>query len=122
MQSTARVVAYPLARPFPRLVVRESVAGEREREHSAPKQPAPETTTHWRSVHDRLVTLGRDRAVHERELCRWLLAAERLAVHSRAGYANLREYAERTIGLSTRQTEERLRVGRSLAKLPRLDA
>src|SRR5690606_3494799 len=31
------------------------------------------------------------RAAHERELCRWLLAAERLEVHRRAGYASLAE-------------------------------
>src|SRR5690606_36922214 len=55
------------------------------------------------------------------ELCRWLLAAERLGVHTRAGYASLREYADRVVGLNGRQTEERLRVGRALAALPGLD-
>jgi hypothetical protein len=43
-------------------------------------------------------------------------------VHARAGYASLREYAERVIGLNARQSEERLRVGRALADLPLLDA
>jgi hypothetical protein len=46
---------------------------------------------------------------------------ERLGVHARAGYASLREYAERMLGLKGRQTEERLRVGRALALLPALD-
>jgi hypothetical protein len=46
----------------------------------------------------------------------------RLSVHARAGYASLREYAERVLGLKPRQTEERLRVGRALAELPLLDA
>jgi hypothetical protein len=50
------------------------------------------------------------------------LAAERLSVYARAGYASLREYAERVLGLKPRQTEERLRVGRALAQLPLLDA
>jgi hypothetical protein len=83
--------------------------------------PTPEAASHWGSVHDALVGLGRRRAAHERDVCRWLLAAERLAVHARAGYATLREYADRVLGLKPRQTEERLRVGRSLAHLPLLD-
>ena len=116
MQSNAHAVVYPCARTFPRLVVREDIAsdeGARRR---------PETTSHWPSVHERLVALGRERAAHERDVCRWLLAAQRLAVHTRAGYASLREYAERVLGLNARQTEERLRVGRALVGLPRLDA
>lgn len=78
----------------------------------------PETVAAWDRVHARLVELGADRAAHERELCRWLLAAERLGVAGRAGYASLREYADRLVGLTGRQTEERLRVGRALAELP----
>ncbi len=81
-----------------------------------------ETTSDRARVHERLVSLGKDRAAHEREVCRWLLAAERLAVHAHAGYASLREYAERALGLNARQTEERLRVGRALAGLRLLDA
>ena len=42
-------------------------------------------------------------------------------MHARAGYASLREYASFVLGLKGRQTEERLRVGRALAELPRLD-
>jgi hypothetical protein len=82
----------------------------------------PETTSDWNPVHQRITELAAERAKHEREVCRWLLAAERLGVHLRAGYANLAEYSARTLGLSGRQTEERLRVGRALVDLPRLDA
>jgi hypothetical protein len=82
---------------------------------------APETISDWTVVHAHMTRLGRARAAHERELCRWLLAAERLAVHARAGYASLAEYAERTLGLKDRQTEERLRVGHALTELPLLD-
>jgi hypothetical protein len=57
----------------------------------------------------------------EREVCRRLLEAERLAIPSRVGFASLREYAERRLGLNGRQTEERLRVGRALVDLPALD-
>jgi hypothetical protein len=82
---------------------------------------APERVSDWARVHDRIVALRTERAAHEREVCRWLLAAERLGVHVRAGYASLREYSDRTLGLSGRETEERLRVGRALAGLPALD-
>jgi hypothetical protein len=81
----------------------------------------PETTTDWVRVHERIVALGRERAGHERLVCRWLLCAERLGVFARCGYGSLREYAERMLGISARQTEERLRVGRALARLPELD-
>jgi hypothetical protein len=40
---------------------------------------------------------------------------------TRARRAGLREYAERVLGLSARQTEERLRVGRALDDLPELE-
>jgi len=81
----------------------------------------PETVSDWNRVHARVVELGAERARHERELCRWLLAADRLGVHGRAGYASLHEYAARLVGLSARQTEERLRVGRALSDLTGLD-
>src|SRR6476660_8055645 len=77
----------------------------------------PETITKWQDVHERIVALGKERAGHERQVCRWLLCAERLGVFARCGHASLREYAERMLGLSPRQTEERLRVGRALRGL-----
>jgi hypothetical protein len=81
----------------------------------------PAAAKDWAEVHRRIVDIARRRAAGECELCGWLLAAERLGVHVRAGYASLREYAERVAGLSGRQTEERLRVGRALVDLPRID-
>ncbi|MBI4730340.1 MAG: hypothetical protein HY775_12725 [Acidobacteria bacterium] len=42
-------------------------------------------------------------------------------MHARAGYASLRQYAGRVLGLEGRQTEERLRVARALAQLPLFD-
>ena len=97
-------------------------------QHGSPSGPStaavgeqPETIEDWKRVHQRIAELGAARASHERELCRWLLAADRLGVHLRAGYASLREYAGRVVGLSGRQTEERLRVGRALHDLPGLD-
>lgn len=86
-----------------------------------PAPPEPETTTDWMRAHERIVALAKERAGHERQVCRWLLCAERLGVFARCGYASLREYAERILGLGARQTEERLRVGRALVDLPELD-
>jgi 5-methylcytosine-specific restriction endonuclease McrA len=87
----------------------------------APSLPEPEAATSWCEVHERIVCLAAERAALERELCRWLRAAERLAVHVRTGYASLHEYAERILGLTGRQVEERLRAARALAELPALD-
>ena len=84
-------------------------------------EPNPESTTSWTAVHRRLLAIGTQRAQLERELSQWLVAAERLGVAARCGMASLFEYADRHLGLSYRQTEERLRVGKALAALPSLD-
>ena len=91
-------------------------------EPARPERSEPESVADWKQVHEQLGQLRKERAAHERDVCRWLLAAERLGAHARAGYASLPEYADRLIGLSARETEERLRVGRAMAELPRLDA
>ena len=75
-------------------------------------EPSPESTTSWPAVHRRLLAIGTQRAQLERELSQWLVAAERLGVAARCGMASLFEYADRHLGLSYRQTEERLRVGK----------
>ncbi len=86
---------------------------------SSPQGLDPATVGDWTHVHRRITELGAERAGHEHELCRWLLAAERLAVFARVGYASLAEYAERMVGLNPRETEERLRVARARAGRPR---
>jgi hypothetical protein len=118
MQSTACSIAYRAIRPLRLLCIREGVVADGREGQPAPE---PEAASHWAHVHEALASLGKQRAAHERDLCRWLLAAQRLGVHARAGYASLGEYAERILGLNVRQTEERLRVGRALAALPLLD-
>jgi hypothetical protein len=124
MKTHAYAATYGHSRPSPLLFFREETSTDSEsQQNSSPTaEREAEAATNWAAVHERLISLGRTRAAHERELCRWLLAAQRLAVHVRAGYASLREYAERVIGLNGRQTEERLRVGRALAALPLLDS
>jgi hypothetical protein len=81
----------------------------------------PEGVTDWREADERLRGLAKERAGHERLVCHWLVAAERLALPQRVGYAGMVEYGERVLGLSRRQTEERLRVGRALVNLPLID-
>jgi hypothetical protein len=100
--------------PTPRLfLVREDVN---------PETITPETVADWTVAHECLVALGAERTSRERDVCRWLLAAERLGIASRSGMASLKEYAERVLGLTPRETEERLRMGRELSRLPVLDA
>ena len=120
---TAKEPRYRRDRPRLLLLVREEIGSDYQRSPRPSPAPAeePETVSDWGRVHARIVELGVERAVGERELCRWLCAAERLGVHARAGYASLREYASFVLGLKGRQTEERLRVGRALGELPRLD-
>ncbi|MBW2455833.1 MAG: hypothetical protein JRI68_15055 [Deltaproteobacteria bacterium] len=139
---TTNPASYRHGRPRLLLVRDDAGSGSPVGEQAAPSADEPETVSDWSRVHARIAELGAARAHHERELCRslrsrfgvptrafgarhpctrWLLAAERLGVHARAGYASLREYAGRVVGLSGRQTEERLRVGRALGELPGLD-
>jgi hypothetical protein len=92
------------------------------REQPSKVSAAPETATDWHLVHERMLALRTERAKHEHELGQWLRAAERLAVHTRLGFASLGEYAERVLGVRTRGLEERLRVARELESLPLLDA
>jgi hypothetical protein len=124
--------SYRRHRPAVLLLVREQTGSERYQpdrsaqrpavaEPDPPPEPEPDSVSDWVVVHERIVELSAKRACVERQLCRWLLAAERLGVHARTGYSSLREYASRLVGLSQRQTEERLRVGRALAQLPQLD-
>ena len=93
------------------LVARQEVAGEAD----------CDAETDWKHVDARIVALGVERSAHEREVCRWLVEAERLGVPARLGFASLREYAARRLGLKGRPTEERVRVGRALLELPGLD-
>lgn len=91
------------------------------REEASPPYGADDEAADWKHVDTRIIELGVERAAHEREVCRWLVEADRLGVPGRLGLASLREYAERRLGLRGRQTEERLRVGKVLGDLPAHD-
>src|SRR5262249_36389204 len=76
----------------------------------------------WEAAHRALVRLAAARAAHEHALGAALLRAERAEVWRALGMASFFEYAERVVGLTPRQTEERLRVARALERLPKTSA
>ena len=104
------------------LLAREDVRGSYGADPNAPSRDDahPLSATSWTVVHRRLLAIGKKRSKLEHELSLWLVAAERLRVAQRCGMASLFEYADRHLGLSHRQTEERLRVGKALSALPKL--
>jgi hypothetical protein len=73
----------------------------------------------WEAAHWAVVRLAAARAAHEHALGAALLRALRAEVWRPMGMASFHEYAERTVGLTPRQTEERLRVALALEGLPR---
>ncbi|MEZ4336092.1 MAG: HNH endonuclease [Sandaracinaceae bacterium] len=65
--------------------------------------------------------LAREGNRHEHVVMGWLLRADELQVERLFGYASIREYGERLFGWTGRGVEDRLRVARALADLPRLN-
>lgn len=76
----------------------------------------------WCLAHRDLLRIGRARAALEHALGCALLRAFRAEVWRPLGVATFLEYAERYVGLSARQTEERLRVVSALGELPQMTA
>ncbi|MEO8180802.1 MAG: hypothetical protein ABI895_18360, partial [Deltaproteobacteria bacterium] len=76
-----------------------------------------ETST-WQLAHAALSRLARERAAADAEEGRWLLAAERAAVHVHLGFSGFAEYVERLFGYKPRSTQEKLRVAEALERLP----
>jgi hypothetical protein len=76
----------------------------------------------WEVAHYEVVRLAGERAALEHALAGALLRALRANVWQAMGMASFFEYAERFVGLSPRQTEERLRVSQALEDLPRLSS
>jgi hypothetical protein len=74
------------------------------------------------TVDRELRRLGAARARNDFELCRWLKRGVEVGVHRSCGFASIREYSERVLGLSARETEERLRMAAELERLPELRA
>ena len=76
----------------------------------------------WQEAHEGLIRIARNRAELEHALGKALLRALRAEVWRALAMGTFGEYAERTLGLNPRQTEERLRVARALEGLPVLEA
>jgi len=74
----------------------------------------------WQVAHEALSRLARARATADAEEGRWLLAAERAAVHVHLGYGSFSEYVERLFGYQPRSLQEKLRVAEALEGLPAL--
>jgi hypothetical protein len=74
----------------------------------------------WQVAHEALSRLARARAAADAEEGRWLLAAQRAAVHVHLGYASFAEYIERLFGYKPRSSQEKLRVAEALEGLPAL--
>ena len=74
----------------------------------------------WRVAHEALSRLARERASADAEEGRWLLAAQRAAVHVHLGFGTFGEYVERMFGYKPRSTQEKLRVAEALEGLPAL--
>ena len=72
----------------------------------------------WQVAHEALSRLARARAAADAEEGRWLLAAQRAAVHVHLGYSSFSEYVERLFGYQPRSLQERLRVAEALEGLP----
>src|SRR5688500_17368372 len=80
------------------------------------------TSAEWELAHEEVVSVGKARAQHEHALGKALVRALRAGVWQPLGLGSFFEYAERFVGLTARQTEERLRVAASLEDLPAMEA
>jgi len=72
----------------------------------------------WREADRQLRRLAARRGEVDAEEARWMLAAERAAVHRHLGFGSFAEYVERILGYAPRTTRERLRVAEALDRLP----
>lgn len=80
------------------------------------------TPAEWELAHEAVVSVGKARAQHEHALGKALVRALRADVWKPLGLGSFFEYAERFVGLTARQTEERLRVAAALEDLPAMEA
>jgi hypothetical protein len=76
----------------------------------------------WYEVNDRLREYARHRAALDAAEAYDLMRAEQLKIHFLCGCATMYEYMERVLGYGPHAARERMRVARSLAKLPQTTA
>src|SRR4051795_12327012 len=84
--------------------------------------PAGERQTEWAEISHRLREYARQRAALDAAEAFDLLRAEQLKLHLLSGCAHMSEYLERKLGYGPHAARERMRVARSLAKLPQTTA
>jgi hypothetical protein len=90
-----------------------------EDREAAPAEPGPEE---WREVDRRLREYARHRASLDAAEAFDLLRAEQLKLHLLHGFVSMYEYMERVLGYGPHAARERMRVARTLAKLPQTTA
>src|SRR5436190_16557591 len=76
----------------------------------------------WKSIHETLCKLARQRVALEAEEGTYLLEAEDLHVFKRLGYRSMVEYMVGELSYTRHAANERLRVSRELLGLPMLAA
>lgn len=74
--------------------------------------------TEWKTAHEALSRLARERAAADAEEGRWLLRAQRAATHLHMGFGSFVSYAEQLFGYKPRSILEKLRVAEALEQLP----
>jgi hypothetical protein len=89
-----------------------------EIDEQGPIVPVRHGPAEWQEVDRRLREYGRHRATLDAAEMFDLVRAEQLKLHCLCGYASIYEYMERVLGYRPHTAHERMRVARSLAKLP----
>ena len=74
--------------------------------------------TEWKTAHEMLSRLARERAAADAEEGRWLLRAQRAATHVHLGIGSFIAYVEQLFGYKPRSILEKLRVAEALEQLP----
>ena len=72
----------------------------------------------WQMVDRALRACARRRAALDAHEARWLVEAERLAIHRAVGCGSIHEYLERILGYGPRVARDRLRIARALDESP----
>src|ERR1051325_7539857 len=94
-------------------------ASENEEQGAASDRRGP---IEWLEVDRRLREYARHRATLDAAELFDLLRAEQLKIYFEYGYVNIYEYMDRVLGYGPHAAHERMRVARSLAKLPETTA
>src|SRR5215831_19430427 len=82
------------------------------------KAPAWDDVPEWEAVHHRLREYSRHRATLDAAEAYDLVRAEQMKLHLHCGFVTIYEYMEREMGYGPHAAHERMRVARSLARLP----